>query len=594
MSYKIIRKLKNYLLITLVSLNLPLVLFSGELNFTASVDRTTVGLGESFTLNLSVSGENISGVPSPKLPDLPDFNILGRSSSQSTNISFVNGKMSRQTTITFIYTLSPKKIGRFTIPPSRIDFQGKTYETESIEIEVIKGATQSPPSTTTPPRTAGSLEGGVMLIAVPNRRDVYLGEQVNVDFYLYTQYDLDDVNFTKMPSFNGFWSETIYEADRLKYQKKVYEGKVYYTALLKTIALFPITSGNLTIEPMEMVATVIKPPQDFFDFFGTAQRINIASKTISINVKPLPEENKPENFCGGVGNFAMSVSVDPDTSKQGELVNLIVKIKGTGNIKLIQKPSIPKIPNLRILEPEIKLNIDKSGGIIKGTKEFRFPVIPQIDGEYIIPEFSSSYFNTRTKTFEILKSEKLKFVATGVAKEGVVTDAGGLKILGSDIRYIKPDKDKIKSNTTGVSNLYLILYPVSIILIVLSFLYQKHRTKLVEDRAYARKFMSGKLFKKRFKETLEYQKKNDQKNFYSSLSRAIIHYIGDRFNLDTGALTTEQLKQELLNRGIKSEIIEEIFDIVNKCDMITYSPVSEENPPMNEFFERTRKLMESL
>ncbi|MEO0156576.1 MAG: BatD family protein [candidate division WOR-3 bacterium] len=588
-------KFQKIICLLIIFLLIPLNVFSAELNFVASVDRTTVGLGETFTLNVSVSGVNIGGVPSPKLPDLPDFNILGRSSSQSTNISFINGKMTQQTTITFIYTLSPKKLGKFKIGPCKIEYQGKTYETQSIEIEIVKGTTQTTaPPTSTPPRPSGSLEGGIFLMAVPNRKDVYVGEQINVEFYLYTRYNLDDLNPTKLPSFNGFWSEAIYDADQLKYQKKTYEGKTYYAALLKTVALFPITSGNLTIDPMEMVVTVIKPPRDFFDFFGTAQRITIASPPITINVRPLPEENKPDDFSGGVGNFTMNVRVDRDTSNQGEPVNLIVKISGTGNIKLIDKPYLPSIPNLKILEPEIKLNLDKSSGIIKGTKEFRFPLIPQMDGEHIIPEIKISYFNTKTKGYEVLKSEKLKFIATGVVKGSIVTDVGGMKILGSDIRYIKCDKNTIKSESENPSKFYLLLYPISILLFGIAFLYQRHQSRLMQDRAYARRFMSGKLFKKRFQEVALYLKKNDQKNFYGALSKAIINYIGDRFNLDTGALTTDQLKQELLNRKLKPELIEELFEIVNKCDTIAYSPISSTDLPMNELFEKTKKLMENL
>ncbi len=588
-------KIQKTVCLLVIFLLVPLNIFATEINFVASIDRTTVGLGETFTLNVSVSGENIAGVPAPKLPDLPDFNILGRSSSQSTNISFINGKMTQQTTINFIYTLSPKKLGKFTIGPCKIDYQGKTYETQAIEIEVVKGTTQAtPPSTSKPPSPSGSLEGRIFLLAIPSRRDVYMGEQINVEFYLYTQYDIDDLDFSKLPSFNGFWSEPIYDAERIRYQKKVYEGKTYYASLLKTVSLFPITTGNLTIEPMELVATVIKPPQDFFDFFGTAQRITIASKPITINVRPLPEENKPADFCGGVGSFTMNVRVDRDTSNQGEPVNLILKISGTGNIKLIDKPSLPTIPNLKILEPEIKLNLDKSSGIIKGIKEFRFPVIPQVDGEHIIPEIKISYFNPKTKNYEVLKSEKIKFIATGVVKGPVVTDAGGVKILGSDIRYIKCDKNNIKSESDDASKFYLLLYPISVLLFGIAFLYHRHQSRLSQDRAYARRFMSGRQFKKRFKEVAMYLKKNDQKNFYGALSKAIINYLGDRFNLDTGALTTEQLKQELLNKGLNPELIEGLFEIVGKCDTIAYSPIAYTDLSMNELFEKTKKLMELL
>ncbi|MEO0191050.1 MAG: hypothetical protein ABIL18_08710, partial [candidate division WOR-3 bacterium] len=181
-----------------------------------------------------------------------------------------------------------------------------------------------------------------------------------------------------------------------------------------------------------------------------------------------------------------------------------------------------------------------------------------------------------------------------VVKGSIVTDVGGMKILGSDIRYIKSDKNAIKPESNSISKFYLFLYPISILLFGIAFLYQRHQSRLMQDRAYARRFMSGKLFKKRFQEVALYLKKNDQKNFYGALSKAIINYIGDRFNLDTGALTTDQLKQELLNRKLKPELIEELFEIVNKCDTIAYSPISSTDLPMNELFEKTKKLMENL
>jgi hypothetical protein len=221
-------------------------------------------------------------------------------------------------------------------------------------------------------------------------------------------------------------------------------------------------------------------------------------------------------------------------------------------------------------------------------------LIPQVDGEYIIPEITMSYFNTKTKTYEVLKSERLRFIATGVIRSPVVTDAAGVKILGTDIRYIKSDKNIIRLESENVSKLYLILYTISLLLFGIALLYQRHQSRLIKDRAYARKFMSGRQFKKRFKKVEEYLKKNDPKNFYGAISKAILNYIGDRFNLDIGALTIEQLKQELLNKGLNPELLEELFEIVNKCDAIVYSPISESDLSMNDLFDKTKKFMEIL
>ncbi|GHT42772.1 hypothetical protein AGMMS49921_08840 [Endomicrobiia bacterium] len=49
-----------------------------------------------------------------------------------------NGKVSvRVTNAIHNYTLRPKRIEKFTIPPAKAIFNGKTYLTENIEVEVI-------------------------------------------------------------------------------------------------------------------------------------------------------------------------------------------------------------------------------------------------------------------------------------------------------------------------------------------------------------------------------------------------------------------------------------------------------------------------
>src|SRR4029077_15378481 len=49
---------------------------AAEIEFTASVDQTTVGLGEQFQLVLSVRGEDMLSAPSPTLPAVPGLNVL--------------------------------------------------------------------------------------------------------------------------------------------------------------------------------------------------------------------------------------------------------------------------------------------------------------------------------------------------------------------------------------------------------------------------------------------------------------------------------------------------------------------------------------
>ena len=50
-----------------------------------------------------------------------------------------------------------------------------------------------------------------------------------------------------------------------------------------------------------------------------------------------------------------------------------------------------------------------------------------------------AYFDPQAKTYKTLRSERLEFSASGSATGAPLVEASGLKVLGTDIGYIKPD-----------------------------------------------------------------------------------------------------------------------------------------------------------
>ncbi|UCG43165.1 MAG: BatD family protein, partial [candidate division WOR-3 bacterium] len=260
-----------------------------ELDFSASVDRTLVGLGERFVLTVTVSGTNIGRVPRPTLPELDGLNDLGSTSSQSTNISFVNGRMTQQQTISYIYHLSPNRLGDITIGPTTIEFQGETYQTQPITIIAVKEPQQqAPPPRPQPqrrpdpfdpfdmwdpfgqrqqqrqPQTGGTVQDNVHVTAYADRTTVYQGEQVTVSYSFYTRLQIGDLQVAGAPSFSGFWVETLFDARQLEFRTREYDGQQYNAAAIKRVALFPTRSGELTVGSMKMAGQVVRPGGFFF------------------------------------------------------------------------------------------------------------------------------------------------------------------------------------------------------------------------------------------------------------------------------------------------------------------------------------------
>ncbi len=584
------KKIGSFLFIALTS-----ILSAQQLNFEATVDRTTVGLNETFTLEVTASGEDIGNVPRPELPTMTDLDVLSQSQSQSTNISFVNGKLTKQSMINFIYTLRPKKIGKTTIGPCQLKYKDQTYQTQLIDIEVVQGSTQTQPGPGPGPQPgpapANISAGDLFIEASASRQSVFLGEEVNVEYDLLTRYELANAGLTKTPTFSGFWTEKIFDAERLDDQRKTVNGKVYNVSVIKKVALFPMAAGDLRIDPMTVTVVVVQ--RDFFDFFGSGRQVPVTSNPLVINARPLPEP-KPQDFTGGVGQFSIMATMDRDSSVGSEPIKLTVRVAGRGNIRLIEKPILPSINGLRILAPEVKDGVNITGDAIEGWKEFTFPIIPQTDGEYLVPAITMSFFNTRTAKYETVRTRELRFCAIKTSPSVAVSDASGLKILGTDIRYIKPDARKISGSWTGSPAGLAFIYPLGLLGLALSFWLRRHRVRIATDHSYARRLRSSRLVRKRLTEAETKLKRGKQQDFYCALSQAIIGYTGDRFNIETQAMTKDQFQSELARNDVPVEVIDKLLEILGQCDIARFSPGSMTTKDPHDLLRKTREALSQL
>ncbi len=561
---------------------LPLILMAAEINFVASVNRTEVALGEPLLLTVSVEGENVGQVPPPRLPDLLGFDLGGTSTSQSTNIQMVGGKVIRREFINFIYTLYPREIGDAVIGSCTLMYQGETYSTKPVEVKVVQGTAspgQAKPGVAPSPADPGvPIDDNLKLIVTASPRRVYQGELVVVDYSLYTRLRLADINLSEAPVFSGFWVKPIFDAQRIEFQRKTINGKVYDVSLLRKSALFPMTTGRLRIAPMELDVAVVQSSRDIFDFFGTTRTVSLASDVIYIDVVPLPAEGISDDFTGGVGTFSLTASLDRISSTAAEPINLTVKINGAGNVDLIEKPLLPSIPGVKTLEPEVRSSTSFAQGSIRGYKEFNFPLIPQTDGEHIVPSIKMTYFDPTDDKYHTVATQQMRFTATQTASPMEMAQTGGLKKIGSDISYIKPDAQRLAKQGAGAGAWIIIPYILSLGMIAFAFVYRHHQSRLLTDRAYARKLRSSKRVRQGFKQAQQYLKAGDDKEFHAALSKVVLGYIGDRYDLDIGRMTNDEVLALLEEKRIDKEILRKLKELLHQCDM-RFSPGIEFEEP---------------
>src|SRR5512140_3033013 len=217
-----------------------------DVTFQASVDKNPVGLNDQFTLTMSLSSSGTAGGKNLVLPDLSKFRIMS-GPNQSSSMQFINGAVS--SSVSYSYVLEPKEIGQFTIGSVSIEAGGKTYHTNPITIEVVKGSPKPKQQAAVPDDVSGQIADNLFLRAVVSKVHVIQGEQINLTYKLYSRVSLLDVSTDKASNLVGFWGEDVERPKDLPPAVEVVNGRQYRVYTIKLMALFPTQSGSLEISP---------------------------------------------------------------------------------------------------------------------------------------------------------------------------------------------------------------------------------------------------------------------------------------------------------------------------------------------------------
>ncbi len=105
-----------------------------DISIKAEVDKLSLTADDVLTYKLTVNSRE-RNIPQPEIPEFNGFDVV--SQSQSSNISF--GKGGIETTLIYIFILSPNDTDKFKIEPAAIKLNNKVYTTDSFEIAVSAG-----------------------------------------------------------------------------------------------------------------------------------------------------------------------------------------------------------------------------------------------------------------------------------------------------------------------------------------------------------------------------------------------------------------------------------------------------------------------
>lgn len=569
---------------------------------------------EAFRVVFTANGE-ITNFTKPVFTGLEV--LAGPSPSRMSSVQIINGKRTDNVEVSYTFIVRPTTEGNAKISGASATIDGKVYTTKEFTIDVVKdqgaasnGATAGANSNSNVqdkrPGSVGEISSDDVFLALSfSKTKVVKGEPIVATLKLYTRANIAGFEDIKFPVFNGFWSQEIETPQNINFVRESVNGKIYNSAVLRKYMLLPQQTGDIVVNPSEMICQVQVMVQnyggrsifdDFFDQGYQVVRKRISSKATTIHVKPLPA-GAPSSFGGGVGNFSMNVSLSRDDIKAHDAASLIVEVSGSGNLNLIEAPKVDLPADFETYASKTDNQYSNGANGISGKKSFEFPFIPRSEGRFVMDPLEYSYYDINKKKYITLRSDSIVInVAKGEA--GVVTaSVQGLSKqavtnIGEDIRYIKSGRAALM-NKGAFAIVSWYFYVIVLLMLAISsavaVLLHKN-AKLRGDIKRVRNRKANKVARMRLKLAQTYLKENLYSSFYEELHKALLGYISDKLSISFAQMQRDTIKETLEEKSVSEQNITDFMQLLEDCEMARYSQSGKEG----QMEEHYRKAIETI
>lgn len=553
--------------------------------------KTVVRQNESFQLQFVVEGTTEVDEFIP--PAFRNFEQLS-SFEQANGWTWVNGSLSEYVSYTVV--LRPKIKGRLPIASAVIKTKGKVVSSAPLVIFVTNASDDG--------KTANSAEEerpdyyllpgenikekiakNLFVKATVDKHSCYIGEPVLATFKLFTRLDSES-KILKRPSLNGFSVVDLEEPEAGNFSKEMLNGKWYNCYLIRKVQLFPLQTGVLTIEPVEVenIVRMIKAKNissretsNWLDAMMekmkesdvngddiVREKMVMKSEEMKINVLELPEKNKPESFNGAVGQFTMKAGLLSKQIAVNDNGVLRITIKGKGNIPMITVPSVSWPAGIDSFDMKLSEDIDKTTSPVSGTKTFDLPFSVSKTGVVKIPSLRFSYFDEKKKSYETITTDTLQLR---------VTNANRRKKIVPTV-----EQQTVTGNRTG--ELVWFAGGASLVLLAggLFFFVKRNNRTAEEQKAAAIKQVTEEAVYK--KTVADFLQPADfvldglhHKQFYTLLMEGMQQYFADRLQLHTNNFSGNTII-EMLKQKQCTDLAERYQQMISDCEMIIFSGIS--------------------
>ena len=548
----------------------------------AQVDRSSVQVGESFTLSIVIDG--LAARTAPTVPPIP--NVTPGGVSQRSEFVFENGQNSSKQI--YDYQLIPTQSGDVNIPAIAVQAGGSIFSTQPITVKALpQGATQ--PAANQP----------VVLRLSVQKTEAYLGEAFPVELQLLWRqgYAISEprVPPLKAPGFST--SQLVADQQRTS---TVLNGVPYQVWVLRTAASAART-GELTLGPGECQLNVGAQPRNIFESFNPqpGRAMALQTEPHTVRVLPLPTQNVPESFNGAVGTYNLTMSAGPTNLTVGDPITVKVQISGRGQLDALNLPPQPQWRDFKAYAASSTANPTDPLGL-SGSKTFEQVIVPENHEIRVLPPIEFSFFDPNTKAYRTLKGPAIPLTirpSISAAAPPIMTNTASapVPLPQDDIIHIRARFDPIAMVHPPLIQQpwFLGLQIVPLVAWIGLFVARKRKEQLANNPRLRRQREVTVRVREGLRELPEFAAARRTEDFFATVFRLLQEQLGARLDVPASGITEAVIDERLRDDSLPESTLAELRELFQACNQARYAP-DRSSEELSSYIPRVENVLQDL
>ena len=602
--------IKRIIALLTIILSVTVIGYASNVSFSVK-NPGTVTVGEKFYVTFVIKNAEVSN-QTVKAPQINGSSLIfGPSTSRMQSYQIINGVSESSSTIEFNFIFKADKEGKQTIPAQTITVGGQKFTSSAVTFNVIgqtaaqkAAAAAATPGSSRPVSiddvsTQGSdraiNSNDVFIRISTSRSSAYEQEAIECTIKLYTKYNITEFMTLTQPTFDGFLVEDLPLQADLN-QRETINGETYASAVVKKCILFPQKAGKLTINSGTYNLKVVQYDNVNVGFYTVQQprerTIKVNSNSASVQVHALPS-GAPDGFNGAVGQFAANSSMSTSSFRTNEPATLTYTVTGVGNIRYIKDPDIDFPTEFEQYTPQHSVDANVEGNNVRGTTKTEITFVPREVGTYEIRVPDFVYFDPVKNEYVVIPGATYPIKVNQGINSAV--DQKEVSSKNTDILFIKTgSKGQRKEHIFAIDSIwYWLIYIIVLILLFGMLVYRSHIARISADVTGLKKSKANKVARKRLAEAHKFMLESNPEQFYAEMLKALWGYLSDKLSIPLSDLSRSSIENQLLERSVSQETVNETISVLDRCEMARYAP-SVGSEGLSSVYEQATSVINSL